>query len=357
VSDTTQGLWGGVILAGRAPVSDCQSAVSTSLVGGNAGCARLVEGTGNVAGGGEVANDSSGIIRYVQIRFSGTEISPGNELQGLTTTGVGRGSTIEYVQVHNSADDGIEVFGGTHNGRYFVMTGTDDDDLDTDFGYNGSIQFVLGIKRTGNGSTDSANLEIDSNNNREAAPRHFLRLANFTFISTQNFPSIHIRGGADATLVNGIVRNPNGPCLRISHTETIRAATNTPPADPASGVVAPDRGPPVFSSVLLECTSAFNAGNDTTAAQVEAVFNAGTSNNPAATNTLTNVYFPGSGATSAAAFNASTLNPAGESFLVQTNFVGALNASNQAQFQGWTCNSGVANFGNTSGSCNSLPSV
>jgi hypothetical protein len=316
-----------------------------------------VEGTGNVAGGGEIAQDSSGNIRYVQIRYSGVAISEGNELQGLTTTGVGRGTNIDHVQVHNSADDGIEVFGGTHNGRYLVMTGTDDDDLDTDFGYNGSFQFVLGVKRTGNGSSDPASLEVDSNNNREAAPRQFLRLANFTFLSQQNFQAIHIRGGADATLVNGIVRNTTGTCLVISHAETTRAATNTPPADPASGAVAPDRGPPVFNSVLLECPTAFGNGNDTTAAQVQAIFSAGMNNNAAATSTLTNVYFPGSSATAATAFNAATLNPAGEAFLVQTNFVGAINASNQTEFQGWTCNSGFASFGNTSASCTSLPSV
>jgi hypothetical protein len=53
------------------------------------------------------------------------------------------------------------------------VTGSDDDDFDTDFGYNGSLQFMLGIKRTGNGSSDPRNLEVDSNNNREASPRQF----------------------------------------------------------------------------------------------------------------------------------------------------------------------------------------
>jgi hypothetical protein len=57
---------------------------------------------------------------------------------------------------------------------------------------------MLGIKRVGNGSSDPRNLEVDSNNNREASPRQFLRLANFTFISPLNFENILIRGGADA---------------------------------------------------------------------------------------------------------------------------------------------------------------
>jgi len=359
VSDTTQGLWGGVILAGRAPISDCSAAAgSTSLVGGSAGCQQIVEGTGNVAYGGEVGGDSSGTFRYVQIRYSGVAISAGNELQGLTTGGVGRGTVTDHVQIHNSADDGVEIFGGTQNLRYLVVTGSDDDDFDTDFGYNGSIQFALGIKRTGNGSSDPRNLEVDSNNNREAAPRQFLRLANFTFISPLNFENILIRGGADATLVNGIVRGlGTGACINIDHPETIRAATNNPPADPASGVSAPDRGPPAFNSVVLECASAFRDNdNNVTGAEIQAIFGAGSNNNAAATNTIANVYFPGAGA-AVAAFNAATLNPPGDSFLITTNFIGAISAVNQAEFQGWTCNSGYASFGNSSLSCTTLPSI
>jgi len=359
VSDTTQGLWGGVILAGRAPISDCQAAVSSSLTGGSAGCAQVVEGTGNVIFGGEVANDSSGTFRYVQIRYSGTAISAGNELQGLTTAGVGRGTTIDHVHIHNSADDGIEVFGGTHNARYMVVSGADDDDYDTDFGYNGSMQFLLGVKRTGNGSSDPRNVEVDSANNREAAPRQFLRMANFTFVTPLNRESIYIRGGADATFVNGIVRGlGNDACLDIDHPETIRAATNTPPPDPASGVVAPDRGPPVFNSVVFECARPFDGGDQgVTQADIQAIFNAGSNNNATATNVVTNTYFPGPGASGVTAFNAASLNPAGDGFLVNAGFIGAVSASNQAEFQGWTCNSGYLTFGSTSGSCTTLPST
>jgi hypothetical protein len=357
-TDTSQGLWGGVILAGRAPVSDCDPNVSTSLVGGNAGCARIVEGTGNAAGGGEVANDSSGSVRYVQIRYSGVAISEGNELQGLTTVGAGSGTTIDHVQVHNSADDGVEVFGGRQNMKYLVITGDDDDSLDTDVGYQGAIQFVLAVKRTGNGSSDPRNLEVDSNNNREAAPRQYLRLANFTFVQPLNFESLQIRGGADAALVNGIVRSTGtGACLSISHPETIRAATNTPPADPGSGVVAPDRGPPVFQSIVFECLAPFAAGTSTTAQDVQNVFSAAgnTNNNANATNTLVSTYFPGPGAAAVTAFNAASLNLPGEAFLVATGFIGAISAANQAEYQGWTCNASYVNFGAASQNCTALP--
>src|SRR3546814_11936937 len=79
-TDTSQGLWGGIVLLGRAPISDCLS----GAVGGSANCQQNIEGATNALYGGATAADNSGRIRYVQIRYSGFEIAPGNELQGLT---------------------------------------------------------------------------------------------------------------------------------------------------------------------------------------------------------------------------------------------------------------------------------
>jgi hypothetical protein len=120
--------------------------------------------------------------------------------------------------------------------------------------------------------------------------------------------------------------------------------------------VAPDRGPPVFSSIVFECATAFRDDGNITTAEIQTIFSAGANNNAGASNVLTNLFLPGAGAM-IAAFNAATLNPAGESFLVTTNFIGAVSTSNQAEYQGWTCNSGYASFGATSASCTSLPSV
>ena len=125
-SDSTQGQWGGVIMAGRAPIANCST--GTNDAGGTSTtCQNVVEGTGNAQYGGAVQNDNSGTVQYVQIRYSGIEITPGNELQGLTLGGVGSGTVIDHVQVHNSSDDGIEIFGGTSNLKYLALTGSDDD--------------------------------------------------------------------------------------------------------------------------------------------------------------------------------------------------------------------------------------
>src|SRR3546814_2755499 len=120
-TDTSQGLGGGIVLLGRAPISDCLS----GAVGGSANCQQNIEGATNALYGGATAADNSGRIRYVQIRYSGFEIAPGNELQGLTTGGVGSATVIDHVQIHNSSDDGLESFGGRQHMKNLVITGAD----------------------------------------------------------------------------------------------------------------------------------------------------------------------------------------------------------------------------------------
>src|SRR3546814_17447452 len=82
---------------------------------------------------------------------SGFEVLPDVELNGITLAGLGSGTTVEYVQVHNSSDDGFEWFGGTVNGKYLVGTGNDDDTFDTDSGFRGGIQFGPVVQRAGGG--------------------------------------------------------------------------------------------------------------------------------------------------------------------------------------------------------------
>ena len=94
-TDDSTNQWGGVILLGRAPISNCDGGAA----GGTAGCQKLVEGPGaNAFYGGDQPGDSSGVMRYVQIRFTGFSLLEGNELQGLTTGGGGAGGALEYFE-------------------------------------------------------------------------------------------------------------------------------------------------------------------------------------------------------------------------------------------------------------------
>ena len=114
--DNAQGLWGGIILLGRAPTAVCATGTGPNNAGGTSTtCQLAIEGvTGRFYGGANQA-DSSGQMSYVQIRYSGIAISDGNELQGLTLSGTGSGTVLDHIQSHNSADDGLESMGGSSN--------------------------------------------------------------------------------------------------------------------------------------------------------------------------------------------------------------------------------------------------
>lgn len=126
----SRGDWGGVVICGSAP---------SNRPGNNF----LVEGNIAEYAGGTDANDNSGILRYVRIEFPGIAYTPNNEINGLTLAGVGKGTVIDHIQVSYSGDDGFEFFGGTVDCKYLISYKTLDDDLDTDFGYTGKIQFAV----------------------------------------------------------------------------------------------------------------------------------------------------------------------------------------------------------------------
>jgi len=109
--------------------------------------------------GGDNDADSSGSIQYLVIAESGVAFQPDAELQGLTLEGVGSGTTISYVQILGSEDDGIEWFGGKVDVDHIVINSQDDDGLDFDDGYSGNINYA--IVRMGDSDGDTG-IEADS---------------------------------------------------------------------------------------------------------------------------------------------------------------------------------------------------
>jgi len=343
-TDSSIGQWGGVVLNGRAPITDCLAPAATP---GTTACERQVEGAVDPARyGGANSADNSGRLSFVQIRYSGFVLSGDSELQALTTGGVGSGTVLNNIQSFNSSDDAAEFFGGSVNMKYFVAVGADDDNLDTDTGVKANFQYVIAVQRQGAG--DSM-IEADSDNALDGnTPRQNTRVANFTFIQRSNvgnLSSILLRGGTDYSLVNGVIVSPNTSCLRISRPQTISAT-----ADAAID----EAGAPLIRSVVAQCgTPTFVGSNGVTADQVSAVFGSGSNgNNSAFTPSLTSLFINGANETAVTAFNASTLN----AFFDATTYVGAVKDANDTWYAGWTCNSATATFGTSvTGLCTSLP--
>ncbi|PVE54536.1 hypothetical protein DC429_13795 [Arthrobacter sp. TPD3018] len=252
-SETSQGHWGGIILLGRAPTGVCASGTGpNNAAGSSTTCQQAIEGVTGRFYGGPTAADSSGQMSYVQIRYSGIAISDGNELQGLTLGGTGSGTIIDHIQSHNSADDGIEIFGGNTNIKYIAITGADDDGFDIDNGYRGFMQFMIAAQRVGGATVDSFSTEIDSNNAEDLLPRTFSTYANFTFIQTALAPAaIRQRGGSDMRYVNGIVKTvSNVACINlVAGEQTSGGRTTIRPKDDT----LQDFGPPTFNSIYFAC--------------------------------------------------------------------------------------------------------
>jgi hypothetical protein len=99
-------------------------------------------------------NDNSGVMTYVSIRHAGELVgglAKGNEINALTLSSVGRGTTINHIEVVASGDDDVESFGGTVDYKYISSYFGDDDKFDFDIGYSGRAQFIFAI------SADSLN--------------------------------------------------------------------------------------------------------------------------------------------------------------------------------------------------------
>lgn len=133
------GDWGGLVLLGR---STNNNSNGISNIEG------LPISSDTEFGGGNNPdpNDNSGILRYVRLEFCGYTYQPNQEINSLTMGSVGKGTTIDYVQVSFGNDDAFEWFGGTVDCKHLVSFRNLDDDFDTDLGFSGRIQFALAVR-------------------------------------------------------------------------------------------------------------------------------------------------------------------------------------------------------------------
>jgi len=168
LNDSNVGLWGGLLVLGKAPGSFKGDVTEYQIEGIPA------EETNGLYGGNDPA-DSSGTISYVSIRHGGTSIGEDNEINGLTLGGVGTGTTISNVEVVGNQDDGIEFFGGTVNASNLLVWGQGDDGLDIDQSYAGTISNSVVIAN----ATSDHGLEIDG---PEGSMKDSFKLENITLI-------------------------------------------------------------------------------------------------------------------------------------------------------------------------------
>ncbi len=206
IGQRSAGDWGGVVILGRARINTA-SGIDTAQI----------EGLSGIYYGGNNDNDSSGVMRYCRIEYSGFALSPNNEINGLTMGGVGSRTVIEYIMVSWNGDDSFEWFGGTVNCRYLVSYNPVDDEFDTDFGYRGKVQFGLSIRKPAVADiSGSTCFESDNNNGPNFnTPRTQPTFSNITSIGPKQYDTSvvnpnftrggHLRRNSLISIVNSVI--------------------------------------------------------------------------------------------------------------------------------------------------------
>ena len=228
----TSAFSGNATFTGTYPTAPSTSGYFWAGTAGTGVTTTFTSGTGPVVGGTNFAipfigtaggsfddNDNSGILKYVSIRHSGAILAVGAEINGLTLASVGRGTTIDHIEIVSCADDNIEIFGGTVNLKYITTLFGNDDMFDYDLGWKGKCQFFFGMKNTATGaSPDNDNgIEADSDDNASnALLRSHPVLYNFTILGNgkasttadnRGLAGANFKDGAEGELYNSIFAN------------------------------------------------------------------------------------------------------------------------------------------------------
>ncbi|MDF7823129.1 hypothetical protein P4B35_03835 [Pontiellaceae bacterium B12227] len=137
--------------------------------------------------GGNNDMDDSGSIKYLSLRYGGKVLGLGNELNGLSLGGVGQSTDIDYVEVMNNVDDGIEIWGGKVHLKHVSIWNIGDDSFDIDQGWRGRAQHGLIVQgysvnaSQGSGVGDNC-FEHDGAEDSDAQPVTTGEIYNFTVI-------------------------------------------------------------------------------------------------------------------------------------------------------------------------------
>jgi hypothetical protein len=257
---TNRAQWGGVVLLGKA---------ANNLLSGY-GLNTLADGIGFIEGftsgeprneygavpGTEDNNDNSGIMTYVSIRHAGEIVGAANELNGLSLGSVGRGTTLQHIEIIANEDDGVEFFGGTVDLKYASAMFGGDDGFDWDQGWAGRGQFWVVVSTT----VSDNGFELDGNDGNgdpitTAASRYLSnpKIYNCTFVGgtgvngagADNDQAIELKEASRGEIRNCIFSNFNRGVQFASKTYHLLDADGTGGAAP----VAVD-----------DCYNAWNAG-------------------------------------------------------------------------------------------------
>jgi hypothetical protein len=186
ISNLTRGLWGGLVILGRAHLNEPGGVgvfPDITIPATDTAKYRFGDST-NVND-----HDTSGILQYVSIRFAGA--SDVATVKGFSLEAVGDGTLVDHVENFECGDDGVNLLGGSVNIKYLASAFNAGDAVYYDEGYRGKMQFIFAIQDTiSGGSSNGCMSKIETNatkianSNAYSAPFTFGQIYNATYVGT-----------------------------------------------------------------------------------------------------------------------------------------------------------------------------
>lgn len=187
------GAWGGIIINGYGKM--------------NAPGGTEIAEAGGAPYGGQDNADNSGILRFVRVEYAGAAITGGTaEYNAFSFFGVGSGTVLENLQAYIGADDGFEFFGGAVNATNLAAFGMEDDSIDWDKGYSGTLTNIW-VKQPANGDFgfECSNNPTEFN----AEPKSNPTVSNVTIVGSGNVnkAAFNFKEGTKGTITNVVATN------------------------------------------------------------------------------------------------------------------------------------------------------
>lgn len=335
--------WGGLIILGNAPINSDREktafADGVTITDTVEGIPAFLPEDSRVFGGTD-AEDNSGTLSYVSIRFGGSELAADAEINGLTLGGVGRGTQIDHIEVFANSDDSIEFFGGTVDLKYAVAAYGGDDGFDYDQGWEGRGQFWVYI----GGPVANSKFEPDNGGEHDGETSFNVNrnigggtIYNATYVGNgEDGSALRIRDNAYAIYKNSIFTGwPTG--IRIEPDSGIRIGAAEKPIDITNNIWDFD------AADLFHGDEDDTLGAGGTNLDDDESFLADAANNntvePAQlrgiSRTADGGFDPRPAATSPALTNALADLPDGDAFFTEVSYQGAFDSENN-WMAGWT---------------------
>ena len=157
------GDWGGIIILGAAPNNKFGNGSVASFF------PKLKPSNyGNINYGGDNADCSSGILRFVRIEYAGKRVMGIGNFNGLLLASVGNQTILENIMVSQSAGNSFEVWGGEVNLERAVSYKSNGNDFKFNYGTQSQLNNSLAIRFPFvSNSNGSKCMQIMSYNNKE----------------------------------------------------------------------------------------------------------------------------------------------------------------------------------------------